>query len=297
MRRGEAPAPRAPGVRLSYSELRVVGCEPVTPRMRRVTLAGDGLAEFTPVAPDQQVKLFFARDGGVPEVPDPPDSLDDVGSWYQRYLAMPDERRPWLRTYSIRAHRPSAREVDVDFVLHGDGAHSGPAARWAAAARPGDVVGLYGPSVSHLRTPGRHDWKLFAGDETALPAIGAWLESLGPHERAVVVAEVAGPEEEQPLESAADVTVLWRHRDGAPAGRSSVLADAVRSLSFPGGEPFAWVAGEASAVRTVRRHLVNERGLDRRAVAFAGYWRVQLTHDDAPTADELADHAEEPAAG
>ena len=197
-----------------------------------------------------------------------------------------------MRTYSIRRHRPAAREVDVDFVLHGGDGHEGPAARWAADARPGDVVGLYGPSVSHLRTPGRHDWTLFAGDETALPAIGAWLESLGPGERAVVVAGVAGPEEEQPLESAADVTVVWRHRDGVPAGQSAALADGVRELDFPDGVPFAWVAGEASAVRTVRRHLVGERGLDRRAVAFAGYWRLRLTQDDAPTADEVADQVE-----
>lgn len=243
MRRGDAPAPRVPGVRLTYSELRVVGCETVTPRMRRVTLAGDGLAGFTPVAPDQQVKLFFARDGGVPEVPDPPAGLDDVAGWYQRYLAMPDDRRPWMRTYSIRRHRPEERQVDVDFVLHGDdgdsggGGHDGPAARWAAAAAPGYVIGLYGPSVSHLRTPGRHDWKLFAGDDTALPAIGAWLESLGPDERAVVVAEVAGPEEEQRFDTRASVTVTWRHRgDGVPAGQSTALADAVRELDFPDAE-------------------------------------------------------------
>ncbi|RIQ30267.1 siderophore-interacting protein [Jiangella rhizosphaerae] len=261
--------------------------------MRRVTLTGDGLAGFTPVAPDQQVKLFFARDGGVPEVPDPPADLDDVSGWYQRYLAMPDDRRPWLRTYSIRRHRPEERQVDVDFVLHGDGGgHDGPAARWAAAARPGDVIGLYGPSVSHLRTPGRHDWKLFAGDETALPAIGAWLESLGPDDHAVVVAEVAGPEEEQRFQSRASVTVTWWHRGGVPAGRSTALTDAVRALEFPDGEPFAWVAGEASAVREVRRHLVGERGIDRRAVAFSGYWRVDRSHDDASTAEELADHEE-----
>lgn len=296
MRRGDdggSPAPRVPGVRLSYSELRVAGCEFVTPRMRRITFDGDGLGAFTPVAPDQQVKLFFARDGDVPEVPDPPAALDDVAGWYQRYLAMPDDRRPWMRTYSIRRHLPEERRVVVDFVLHGDDGHDGPAARWAERAGPGDVIGLYGPSVSHLRSPGRHDWKLFVGDETALPAIGAWLESLGPDEVAVVVAEVAGPEEEQVLETAAAASVTWLHRDGVPAGRSRLLLDAVRSMSFPDGDGFAWVAGEASAVREIRRHLVGERGLDRRSVAFAGYWRTQLTQDEAPTADELADDADE----
>ncbi|MET8468049.1 SIP domain-containing protein, partial [Micromonospora zamorensis] len=42
---------------------------------------------------------------------------------------------------------------------------------------------------------------------------------------------------------------------------------------------YAWLAGEAGVIRTLRRHLVAERGLDRRAVAFMGYWR--LGHADA----------------
>lgn len=37
---------------------------------------------------------------------------------------------------------------------------------------------------------------------------------------------------------------------------------------------FAWLAGEAGVIRTLRRHLVAERGLDRRCVAFMGYWRL-----------------------
>lgn len=37
---------------------------------------------------------------------------------------------------------------------------------------------------------------------------------------------------------------------------------------------YAWVAGEASTVRAIRRHLVSELGHDRRSVAFMGYWRM-----------------------
>src|SRR5690606_22020123 len=37
---------------------------------------------------------------------------------------------------------------------------------------------------------------------------------------------------------------------------------------------YAWLAGEAGAIKTLRRHLVSERGVDRRAVAFMGYWRL-----------------------
>lgn len=37
---------------------------------------------------------------------------------------------------------------------------------------------------------------------------------------------------------------------------------------------YAWVAGEASTVKTLRRFLVRDVGLDRKAVAFMGYWRA-----------------------
>jgi NADPH-dependent ferric siderophore reductase len=37
---------------------------------------------------------------------------------------------------------------------------------------------------------------------------------------------------------------------------------------------YAWLAGEAGVIRTLRRYLVTERGMDRRSVAFMGYWRL-----------------------
>lgn len=45
--------------------------------------------------------------------------------------------------------------------------------------------------------------------------------------------------------------------------------DAVESTGF-----FAWLAGEQSAIKRMRRHLVSDLGVDRRAVAFMGYWRL-----------------------
>jgi NADPH-dependent ferric siderophore reductase len=274
---------------MSAALLHVVDTAEVTPHMRRITFGGDGLTGFTPVAPDQQLKLFFARDGGVPEVPEPePDG--DVMRWYQRYLAVPEPVRPWMRTYTVRRHDARRRQLEIDFVLHAD--NEGPASRFAARARAGDVVGMYGPSVSHFRRPGGHAWRLLVGDETALPAIGATLESLPAGERAVVYAEVADAGEEQRFTSAADVEVHWLHRGTRPPGGSTQLLDVVRTAELPDGPAYAWVAGEASAVRAVRRHLVGERAVARRAVAFAGYWRLQLSQDDAPTAEEVAEQDE-----
>nr|WP_188296427.1 SIP domain-containing protein [Streptomyces sp. CBMA156] len=81
-----------------------------------------------------------------------------------------------------------------------------------------------------------------------------------------------------------------------PYARYEVLhrpADlAVRSAGLPAGRPFAWLAGEAGAVRALRRHLVEERGVPKASIDFTGYWRHRLTQDDAPTAEDLADAQE-----
>ncbi|WP_329024037.1 siderophore-interacting protein [Streptomyces sp. NBC_00690] len=277
---------------LRYSALHVSRTERITPLMQRVTFGGEDLADFSHVSPDQHSKLFFSRQEGRAPVVPPMPADGDVGRWYRDYLAMPEAERPWMRSYTIRSHDPVRQEIDIDFVLHGDGDHSGPASRWAAQAEPGDVVGMYGPAVSHYRTPGLRDWTLLAGDETALPAIGALIEALEPGERAIAYIEVDGPAEQQEFTTVGDAEVHWLHRGGTAAGHSTILADAVRAADFPSGEVFAWVAGESSAVRTLRRHLVNDRGIDKRAVAFTGYWRLKLTQDDAPTTDDLADQAE-----
>ncbi|MGW6458308.1 siderophore-interacting protein [Streptomyces sp. NPDC055078] len=277
---------------LRYSALHVSRTERITPLMVRVTFGGEDLADFTHVSVDQHVKLFFPRQPGRAPVIPPMPADGDVGRWYQDYLAMPEAERPWMRSYTIRGHDARRQEVDIDFVLHGHGDESGPASRWAAEAAPGNIVGMLGPQISHFRTPGRRDWTLLAGDETALPAIGALIEALEPGERATAYIEVADAEEEQEFTTAGDVTLHWLHRDGVRPGESPVLVDAVRSAAFPDGEVFAWVAGESSAVRALRRHLVDDRGIDKRAIAFTGYWRFKLTQDDAPTDEDLADQTD-----
>src|SRR5690606_15876510 len=130
---------------------------------------------------------------------------------------------------------------------------------------------------------------LFAGDETALPAIGTLVESLPEGVRAIAFLEVADAAEEQPLASPGDLTVRWLHRHQAPAGHTDLLLQAVREADLPPGRVLAWLAGEAGMVRALRRHLVNDRGVPKRSIDFAGYWRVRLTQDDAPTDADMSD--------
>ncbi|SDX63191.1 NADPH-dependent ferric siderophore reductase, contains FAD-binding and SIP domains [Amycolatopsis xylanica] len=259
--------------------LDVVEVRRLTPRMTRVTFTGDGLRDF-PTWPDQQLKLCFPRPGqSKPTLP--AEDAADVMRWYQAFTAIPEEERPWMRSFTVRGSDPAAGTIDVDFVLHGD---SGPASLWAMSAKPGDTLGRYGPSAIYARPLGKADRYLFAADETGLPAIGTLLESLPAGAHADVFIEVADEREEQKL----DAEVHWLHRGDVPAGRSTLLADAVRAADLP---EIAWLAGEAGIVRTLRRDLV-ARGVDKKSIEFAGYWRLKLTQDDAPTPEDLAEAQE-----
>ncbi|MFI8763927.1 siderophore-interacting protein [Streptomyces sp. R-07] len=272
---------------LPLHRLRVTAVRPVTPRMRRITLGGPSLDGFVLAGPDQQVKLFFPRPGRAEPVLPVPEPDGDVMRWYGAYAALPEAERPWMRSYTLRAHDPVAGTVDIDFFLHGEGEDAGPATRWARSARPGDVLGMFGPSAAFTVPvdPGAGDWTLLYADACALPALATVVAALPPGQRALAYVQVPDAAEEQPLPTAGDLTVRHLRDDDSPA-------EAVRSDALPPGRPYAWLAGEASAVRALRRHLVEERGVDRRSVHFTGYWRRRLTQDDAPTPEDLAEARE-----
>ncbi|WP_055603636.1 siderophore-interacting protein [Streptomyces aureus] len=285
---------------LPLRHLRVVTSRHITPRTRRVTLGGPSLDGFVLTGPDQQVKLFFPRPGQAGPLLPAPDPSGDLTRWYGAYAALPETERPWMRSYTVRAHDPAAGTVDIDFFLHGDGSDSaaeGPATRWARSARPGDAVGMFGPSAAFAMPvdPGAGDWTLLYADACALPALATVVAALPPGQRAVAYLQVPDPAELQPLPTAGDLTVRPLYGDASAVGTRAL--DALRADPLPGGRPYAWLAGEASTVRALRRHLVEERGVDRRSVHFAGYWRHRLTQDDAPTSEDLAEARGRLAAG
>lgn len=277
------------GQAMPVSYVRVTGAERITSRTARVTFTGDALPGLLEDRPDQQMKLCLPREGrSVREGLLPERDADDPYGmrWYEAFLAIPEAQRPWLRGFTVRSYDRERNLMAVDFVLHGE---DGPASRWGAAARAGDVLGMVGPSSLYARPLPAARRMLLAGDESALPAIATVLEALPAGTEAVVYAEVADAAEERELPSAAGgAEVRWVHRD-----RDGSLADAVRDAGADlDGVDAAWVAGEASAVRALRRHLVEDRRLPKAAVEFSGYWRRALTQDDAPTEEDLAWAAE-----
>jgi NADPH-dependent ferric siderophore reductase len=247
-----APDPTRP-----VDVLTVTSVHDVTPTVRRIVLSGTPAAV---AAAGPTISLL------VPRVGDPDPRWPSV----QR-----DGRIVWpggahgvsLRSYTARRQEPDRGEVEIDFVLHGDG----PAATWAGAAGPGTTVAVAGGGPLGDRPAG---WLLLAGDETALPAITRILAAAQPSTRGIALVEVADAAEEQPLPAPEGVTVRWLHRRGTPPGEGTLLTDAVAALARPDGEDvFAWVAAESATVRAVRADLRGRWGLGRAQHHAIGYWR------------------------
>ena len=59
------------------------------------------------------------------------------------------------------------------------------------------------------------------------------------------------------------MSVTWLPREGAEPGTTSLLLDAVSAAEWPDGRVFAWLAGEQATIRSLRRHLIRDRGLRR----------------------------------
>ncbi|MEW1862570.1 siderophore-interacting protein [Streptomyces sp. NBC_00669] len=233
--------------------------ERITPHMVRVVLAVDPAAtldigEYT----DHYVKLLFPAEGET--FPEPLD-IEAIRR------DQPRERWPRTRTYTVRSYDPGTREMAVDFVVHGDEGVAGP---WAARAQAGEVLYFSGPGGGYTPDPAA-DWHLLAGDESALPAIGAALDRLPADATAKVFIEVSGPEEEQKFDVGPGTEVVWLHRGTGQVG--AALVEAVTALDFPAGRVHVFVHGEATFVRDLRRHLRLDRGIPREDLSISGYWR------------------------
>lgn len=211
----------------------------VTPRMIRVRLIGDNLAGLTAV-PGQTLKIY----------------VPDLAS-----------ASPVSRDYTVRDYDPARPSLDVDFVLHG----AGPAADWARRAAPGDVLEFIGPSGRYRPDP-HADWHLFAGDETALPAIQAYVAMLPADARALLYIEIADAAEQQPMPGAVAPRLYWLHRGDQQPGSSTLLDDALRAAELPPGQGRIWLAGHTPTVRRIRAHLLEQCGVDRRALYVKGFW-------------------------
>jgi NADPH-dependent ferric siderophore reductase len=305
-------APPVRDARPAYRPFRAVVAkvERLTPHFTRVTFTGDDLHCFGTDRRDQRVKIVFPIPGvGISDFGCDSAEVLASGTWYSKWRELPDGLRNPFRTYTIRDVRPDQCEVDVDFVAHGDG---GPAAHWLLSATAGDEVVLVGPDRQSVDSaigidfhPGEARDVLLAGDETAAPAICAIVETLPDNVNARAFIEVPTGADILPVARNAE-SITWLPREHAEHGArleptvtrwvqenpdswmsahvdvwqpvpdtdvdSELIWDSPQDA--PGSPFYAWLAGEAAVIKRLRRLLVTQTGIDRRRVAFMGYWRL-----------------------
>jgi NADPH-dependent ferric siderophore reductase len=272
-----------------FFSLQVVRTRRLGPSLVRVTFAGPDLRAFRSDGRDQSLSLFLPHPGQrEPVVP-----LDHGDGWWHAWRELPDDVRAVMRSYTLRALRRDAlgdtAEIDIDFALHGVGPQApgpaGPASRWAARAMAGDRVLLLGPAIEdnraiRFRPPEDTDLVVLWGDETAVPAATAILESLPAGTRVRAWLEVPHAGDVQNVATRADAEVTWLVRDGSLPVSTPLALTALREAVLPPAErPYVWLAGESGCVKRLRRHWVGERGIDKRRVTFVGYWRHGLSEE------------------
>ncbi|MBB2948994.1 NADPH-dependent ferric siderophore reductase [Actinoplanes lutulentus] len=245
--------------------LEVRANERLTPHFARLTLTGESLSGFAGSQDDQTVRLFFPRNGqkGLWL----PSRNSDV--WMAETLLQPKTHRPWVRNYTVREFRPEAGELDIEFALHGD---AGPASAWAARARPGDPAGIFDEGNSYL-PPENAYRQLLVGDESAVPAILSILAGAPETLTGDVFLEVpTSADIRTDVVRPPGVHMNWVSRDAAESVPGARVLAEVRGADLKPAD-YTWVAGESKLATGLRRHLVNDRGVAKSAIAFIGYWR------------------------
>ncbi|MCC3311988.1 siderophore-interacting protein [Nocardia africana] len=218
----------------------------LTDHLIRVYLGGPGFAGFQPNGfTDAYVKLLFPGPDGET-----------------------------TRTYTVSSIDTEAEEIAIDFVYHGDEGVAGP---WAATARPGDRIELFGPGGAYSPKP-EADWHLLAGDEAALPAIATACAALPSDAVGRVFVEIAGPADELDFPRPAAVGLEWVYRGDRAPGEA--LAAAVRAEPWREGRVHVFIHGEADKVmHDLRRYVRTERGVPAEWASISGYWRRGRTEE------------------
>jgi NADPH-dependent ferric siderophore reductase len=219
-----------------------------------------------------------------------------TGGMHVRLLLVPDQARapvwPYLaptgaivwpagddllmrRVYTIRSGDVGRGEVDIDFVMHeGDDM---PGANFGATAKPGDVLGIIGPSG----TCPEAERYVFAGDETALPVMLRMAAEMPVGKTLSVYAEIDNEAERQEIVCAANVEWTWLYRRGKPAGTAGLIEQALRGHAWSDNHEglHVFVACEKTEARAAKSFLTDEIAFPKASLRAVGYWSMGLADD------------------
>ena len=230
----------------------------VSPRLLRLTFAGDSVRDLVVGEPAASVRLLVPHPGA--------DGLV-LPEWDGNEFLLADGSRPALRTFTpLRVDNDTGR-LELEIVRHPGGAVS----EWAETVEAGAPAAVSGPG-SGYRFPDGVQHLIVVADETALPA-ALQLAATAPDALALSIhVEVVTDAAVIDVDRRRSDTVEWHVTEpgAVPGGR---LVEVVRSLdTLPDGTAL-WAAGEASAMHAIRSHLFETLAVDRQRATVRGYWK------------------------
>ena len=245
--------------------LAVLRRERLSPHTVRITAGGPGfdalrMNEFT----DKYAKIIFV---------DPSLGLTPPYDLAALRDSLPPDRLPVTRTYTLRRADVASQQLAIDFVVHGD---EGIAAPWAAHAEPGDLLTMSGAGGAYRPDPAS-DWHLFAGDESALPAICSALEALPGDARGIAYLETCDPGEYLDATPPSGMEITWLHRPH-PGRQPQLLADALLAGPWQPGRADVFAHGERESMKAIRAALRSRLG-EGDQLSLSGYWAAGRTED------------------
>ena len=247
------------------NEATVTGRRQLSPDLVRLSLntpafVGKDL-EFT----DHYLKLLFVPEGADYSWPFNVEQVREQ---------QPRDKQPVTRTYTLINLDSSTGDFDVDFVTHGDAGLAGP---WARVAEVGEKIGFFGPGGAWGPSVD-YEHFIFAGDESAAPAIGAGLKRLPEGATATAYIEIEAEDRKFELPARDGVDIHWVIRNGATHGTE--LSRVVRQAGVPDGKNTSWfIHGVAEMIKEMRRFLCVESEVPKQDVSISGYWRIGMTED------------------
>nr|WP_246461836.1 siderophore-interacting protein [Nocardia transvalensis] len=221
----------------------VAEIEQLTPGFTRVVLSGSALADYTDPRPADAFKLILP--GDAPE--------------------------PVLRAFTVRRFDSAAQRLTMDVARHEQGSID-----WLLALRPGDTVSLSGMRPEWAVGEGVRDHVLI-GDDTAVPAIAAIIESLDASDTVSVYLALSDP---------ADIALVPSHPN-LTVRRLGAVTEAAEHTPPPvaaARRAQAWIAAEAGQVRRVRAHVTDRWGIARADLLARAYWKLGTTSTDNDSA-------------
>lgn len=272
----------------------------VSPSLLSLVFGGPDVANMKCDSPDQRIKMLFpSEDGSISNLP-------DHGQWYSLLQELPKEKRPVVRTYTLRRVDRERQEVTVEFVSHGT---EGPASAWAISSQPGDKIQIVAPNAEYPADSGGYEWTppaglrqgLIVADETALPAARGILELLSKQQNPPEIQaffEVPEQGDCVDLSEFGFAKIHWLPRKAVNARHGECLLKAVSQYAqlpettgiaetvneeaegellwdkatTASNAFYGWVAAESSVVKMLRRYLIGECSVSHDAINFMAYW-------------------------